>query len=224
MSKKHQLEIACFNYESTLIAQLGGADRIELCNHFQEGGTTPDYTIAAKARQHILINLFVMIRPRGGNFVYTDDEFEQMKKDIAHFKSTGIDGFVFGILHSDNTINLSQNKTLVELASPMPCSFHRAFDRTINHSHSLEAVIECGFQTLLTSGFASSAMLGLHHLTSLIKQAGNRICIMPGGGVRSDNIDTIKNNTKASYYHSSAIIEGETANFDEVKALKHHLI
>ena len=76
MSKKHQLEIACFNYESTLIAQLGGADRIELSNHFHEGGTTPDYTIAAKARQHILIDLFVMIRPRGGNFVYTDDEFE----------------------------------------------------------------------------------------------------------------------------------------------------
>ncbi|MBL7887991.1 MAG: copper homeostasis protein CutC [Bacteroidia bacterium] len=219
----NKLEIACFNYQSALIAQQGGADRIELCDNFKEGGTTPDYSIVAKASNEIKIDLFVMIRPRGGNFVYTSEEFEQMKKDILHFKNLNVDGFVFGILNEDNSINIQQNKELIQLASPLPCSFHRAFDKIDNQQTALESVINCGFKTILTSGFTSSAMNGIKNLEQLVKASRNRITIMPGGGVRSSNIAQIKNKTQAHYYHSSAIIQGDIADVNEVKKLKEQL-
>ncbi len=219
----NKLEIACFNYESALIAQQGGADRIELCDNFKEGGTTPDYSIVAKARNEIKIDLFIMIRPRGGNFVYTNEEFDQMKKDILHFKNLNVDGFVFGILNEDNSINIQQNKELIQLASPLPCSFHRAFDKINDQNTALDIVINCGFKTILTSGFTSSAMDGMDNLDQLVKQAGNKISIMPGGGVRSSNIAQIKNKTQAHYYHSSAIIQGNIADVNEVKKLKEQL-
>ncbi|MCC6837975.1 MAG: copper homeostasis protein CutC [Bacteroidia bacterium] len=219
----NKLEIACFNYESALIAQQGGADRIELCDNFKEGGTTPDHMIVAKARTEIKIDLFVMIRPRGGNFVYTNEEFDQMKKDILQFKNLNVDGFVFGILHNDNSINIKQNIELIKLAAPLPCSFHRAFDKVNDQKTALEIVIECGFKTILTSGFTSSAMDGIENLEQLVKASKNRISIMPGGGVRSSNIAQIKNKTQASYYHSSAIIQGNIADLNEVKKLKEQL-
>lgn len=219
----NKLEIACFNYESALIAQQGGADRIELCDNFKEGGTTPDYSIVAKARNEIKIDLFAMIRPRGGNFVYTSEEFDQMKKDIFHFKNLNVDGFVFGILNEDNSINIQQNKELIQLASPLPCSFHRAFDKINDQKTALEIVINCGFKTILTSGFTSSAIDGMDNLEQLVKQAENKISIMPGGGVRSSNIAQIKNKTQAHYYHSSAVIQGDIADVNEVKKLKEQL-
>lgn len=219
----NKLEIACFNYESALIAQQGGADRIELCDNFKEGGTTPDYSIVAKARNEIKIDLFIMIRPRGGNFVYTNEEFDQMKKDILHFKNLNVDGFVFGILNEDNSINIQQNKELIQLASPLPCSFHRAFDKINDQNTALDIVINCGFKTILTSGFTSSAMDGIENLEQLVKQAGYKISIMPGGGVRSSNIAQIKNKTQAHYYHSSAIIQGDIADMNELKKLKEQL-
>ncbi|MCK6649589.1 MAG: copper homeostasis protein CutC [Bacteroidia bacterium] len=219
----NKLEIACFNYESALIAQQGGADRIELCDNFKEGGTTPEYTIVAKARKEIKIDLFIMIRPRGGNFVYTNEEFDQMKKDILHFKNLNVDGFVFGILNEDNSINIQQNKELIQLASPLPCSFHRAFDKINDQNTALDIVINCGFKTILTSGFTSSAMDGIENLEQLVKQARYKISIMPGGGVRSSNIAQIKNKTQAHYYHSSAIIQGDIADMNELKKLKEQL-
>lgn len=219
----NKLEIACFNYESALIAQQGGADRIELCDNFKEGGTTPDHSIVAKARNEIKIDLFAMIRPRGGNFVYTSEEFDQMKKDIFHFKNLNVDGFVFGILNEDNSINIQQNKELIQLASPLPCSFHRAFDKINDQKTALEIVINCGFKTILTSGFTSSAIDGMDNLEQLVKQAENKISIMPGGGVRSSNIAQIKNKTQAHYYHSSAVIQGDIADVNEVKKLKEQL-
>ncbi len=219
----NKLEIACFNYESALIAQQGGADRIELCDNFKEGGTTPEYAIATKARKEIKIDLLIMIRPRGGNFVYTNAELDQMKKDILYFKSLNVDGFVLGILNNDNSINIEQNTELVQLASPLPCSFHRAFDKVKDPQTALETVINCGFKTVLTSGFTSSAMDGIDNLNQLVNNANDRITIMPGGGVRSSNIAEIKNKTKAHYYHSSAIINGEIADIDEVKKLKEQL-
>ena len=219
----NKLEIACFNYESALIAQQGGADRIELCDNFKEGGTTPEYTIVAKARKEIKIDLFIMIRPRGGNFVYTNEEFDQMKKDILHFKNLNVDGFVFGILNEDNSINIQQNKELIQLASPLPCSFHRAFDKINDQNTALDIVINCVFKTILTSGFTSSAMDGIENLEQLVKQARYKISIMPGGGVRSSNIAQIKNKTQAHYYHSSAIIQGDIADMNELKKLKEQL-
>ena len=222
--KKQELEIACFNLESAIIAQENGADRVELCANMKEGGTTPDFKITEKARKELSIKLNVMIRPRGGDFVYTDTEFEQMKAEILVFKKLNVDGFVFGILDEEGNINKEQNKELVAFANPIPCTFHRAFDVVNNVYQSLESVIECGFKTILTSGQEKNVVEGIAVLAELVEKANNRITIMPGGGLRSMNIGLLREKTKASFYHSSAIVEpGETASGDEVKALKANL-
>ena len=217
----NKLEIACFNLKSALIAQENGADRVELCANMKEGGTTPDFKIAEQARKELDIDLNVMIRPRGGDFVYTDAEFEQMKSEIVALKKLNIDGFVFGILDREGNVNMDQNQELVALADPIPCTFHRAFDVVNNMYQSLENVIECGFKTILTSGQKENVVEGITILAELVKKANNRIVIMPGGGLRSTNIGLLKEKTNATFYHSSAIVElGETANGGEVKALK----
>ena len=219
-----KLEIACFNLKSAIIAQENGADRVELCAEMKEGGTTPDFEITKQARKELTIDLNVMIRPRGGDFVYTNAEFEQMKAEILAFKKLNVDGFVFGILDKDGNFDKEQNMELVALANPIPCTFHRAFDVVNNVFQSLESVIECGFKTILTSGQKEKVVEGITVLTELVKKANNRIIIMPGGGLRSTNIGLLKEKTKASFYHSSAIVDkGETANGDEVKALKEKL-
>lgn len=210
--------------ESALVAQKGGANRIEFCDNIKEGGTTPDVEATKKLRQEITVDLYVMIRPRGGNFCYTESEFQQMKIDIQHFKTIGVNGFVFGILNEDKTINAQQNTELVELAKPLPCTFHRAFDEVSDIFSSLESVIQCGFSTILTSGTMPNVTEGVSVLKQLVEKANNRISIMPGGGLRSTNINLIQQQTDAGFYHSSAITDGsETANIEEVKALKLNL-
>ena len=222
--KKYQLEIACFNLESALIAQNNGADRVELCADMKEGGTTPDLGIAKLARKELTIHLYVMIRPRGGNFVYSDVEFEQMKSEIIQLKKVQVDGFVFGILNQDGSINKEQNTALIALADPLPCTFHRAFDIVGNVFQSLEDVIDCGFKTILTSGQGENVIDGLGVLTELAEKANNRITIMPGGGLRSSNVKVLKTKMNAGFYHSSAIIDGTgIANGDEVGMLKANL-
>jgi copper homeostasis protein len=219
--QKGKLEIACFNPESAFIAQQNGADRIELCADRNAGGTTPDYEITKNVRAALSIDLNVMIRPRGGDFVYSDDEFEQMKESILSFKKMKVDGFVFGILKEDGSINERQNKELVALANPLPCTFHRAFDEVKDVYESLESVIECGFKTILTSGQANNVVEGIDVLAALVKKANNLIIIMPGGGLRSTNCKVLKERTTAVFYHSSAIVDfEETANGAEVRALK----
>lgn len=225
-----KLEIACFNLESALIAQQGGADRIELCDDFSCGGITPNYGTFETARKLISIDLFVMIRPRGGNFVYSDDEFEQMKKDILHFKKMNANGFVFGILNEDGSVNIDQNRELVELAQPIPCSFHRAFDISKDLEKNLEDVVECGFKTILTSGQTKSAIEGIDQLIKLVNLSNGRIIIMPGGGVRSSNIELLKSKVETIYFHSSAIaclpdrqVKNDVADLEEVKLLKEKL-
>ena len=219
-----KLEIARFNLKSAIIAQENAQDRVELCAEMKEGGTTPDFEITKQARKELTIDLNVMIRPRGGDFVYTNAEFEQMKAEILAFKKLNVDGFVFGILDKDGNFDKEQNMELVALANPIPCTFHRAFDVVNNVFQSLESVIECGFKTILTSGQKENVVEGITVLTELVKKANNRIIIMPGGGLRSTNIGLLKEKTKASFYNSSAIVDkGETANGDEVKALKEKL-
>jgi len=216
-----KLEIACFNPESAVIAQQGGADRIELCANIKEGGTTPDLEITRQTREQLTIPLYVMIRPRGGSFVYSEDEFQQMKKEIQQFKTLGVNGFVFGILNHDRTINMKQNSELVAMAKPLPCTFHRAFDEVTDVLLSLEDVIQCGFSTILTSGTMPNVVEGITVLQQLVEKANNRITIMPGGGLRSGNIKKLQQHTNAGFYHSSAITDGsETANIDEVRTLK----
>lgn len=220
----NKLEIACFNLESALISQQNGADRIELCDGISVGGTTPNAEMVSWAKAILTIDLYVMIRPRGGNFVYSDAEFQQMKSEIQVLKKLNVDGFVFGILNEDKTINIDQNAELVNLAKPFPCTFHRAFDEAADLSQSLEDVIQCGFQTILTSGQKPNVVEGVNQLAALAEKANGRITIMPGGGLRSSNISEIRNKTKAGFYHSSAITDGtETAVASEVMALKSNL-
>ncbi len=219
-----QLEIACFNLQSAIIAQESGADRVELCDGITLGGITPNSEMVAKARQGLTIDLNVMIRPRGGNFVYSDAEFEQMKSEIVAFKKYNVNGFVFGILNENNTINIEQNTELVQLTHPFPCTFHRAFDEVLDAFKALEDCIDCGFKTILTSGQAPNVMEGSLQLAELVSKANNRITIMPGGGLRSSNITIVQQQTKANFYHSSAITDGgETANAVEVERLLYHL-
>lgn len=216
-----KIEIACFNVRSAIIAQQNEADRVELCADMNLGGTTPTIADIKEVRNSVIIDLNVMIRPRGGNFEYTDIEFQQMKNEIITIKELGVDGLVFGILNADNTVNISQNTELVELAYPLPCTFHRAFDEVKAMEIALEDVIGCGFKTILTSGCKPNVNDGLLNLKKLVTWASNRIIIMPGGGLRSTNIESVLQETGALCYHSSAITDGtETAVPDEVKALK----
>jgi copper homeostasis protein len=224
MSNKN-LEIACFNAESAVIAQINGADRVELCDNMLEGGTTPNFEIVRKVRDKLSIKMNVMIRPRGGGFVYTDAEFEQMKAEIEQFKDINVDGFVFGILNTNNSFDAERNKELVSLASPASCTFHRAFDVISNVYESLELVIDCGFQTVLTSGQGENVMEGIEVLQALVEKANGRIIVMPGGGLRSTNIGILDQKVKASFYHSSAITDSsQIANGGEVKSIKNYLV
>ena len=224
MSQNKKIEIACFNLESAIIAQKAGADRVELCADMLEGGITPAIEIIQIARENLSIDINVMIRPRGGNFVYSNSEFEQMKSEIEIIKKLGVNGFVFGILNEDKSINVDQNKELVELAKPFPCTFHRAFDEVLDYEQALEDVISFGFSTILTSGTFPNVMEGKEVLKQLVIQANNRIEIMPGGGLRSANISALDEMVNANWYHSSAITDGsETASLDEIIQLKKNL-
>ena len=201
---KFLLETIAFNIESCKIAQAAGADRIELCDNPGEGGTTASYGFIKAARQILKIDLFPIIRPRGGDFFYSDDEFEIMKTDIQVCKELGCDGVVFGILNDDATIDKVRCKILVQLSYPMSVTFHRAFDRVTDPSQALEDVIECGFERILTSGFYPTAMEGSDNLKKLIQVADERIIIMPGSGIRSSNIKQLKESTNAIEFHTSA--------------------
>jgi len=219
-----KIEIACFNLESALIAQKAGADRVELCANMSVGGTTPLIEMIQQAREHLTIDLYVMIRPRGGNFVYSDSELEEMKSEIETIKKLGVNGFVFGILNENEIINIEQNKVLVELSKPFPCTFHRAFDKVLDCEKALEDVISCGFSTILTSGTFSNVIEGKEVLKQLVIQANNRIEIMPGGGLRSINISALNEMVDANWYHSSAITDGsEIASPEEIVQLKKKL-
>ena len=220
-----KIEIACFNLDSAIIAQNTGADRVELCADMLVGGTTPTIEIIKQAREHLNIDLYIMIRPRGGNFVYSDSEFEQMKSEIEAIKKLGVNGFVFGILKDDNTINIEQNLELVELAKSFPCTFHRAFDEILDYEKALENVISCGFSALLTSGTFPNVMEGKYVLKQLVIQANNRIEIMPGGGLRSTNISELDEMVNTNWCHSSAITDGsEIASPEEIVQLKKKLL
>lgn len=220
-----KIEIACFNLESAILAQRAGADRVELCANSSVGGTTPSIEIIRQAREHLTIDIYAMIRPRGGNFVYSEAELEQMKLEIDIIKKLGVNGFVFGILNEDNTVNKEQNNALVEFAAPFPSTFHRAFDAVPNYGQALEKVISCGFSTILTSGAFSNVIEGQEVLKKLVVQAKNRIEIMPGGGLRSTNISELNQIVGANWYHSSAITDGgEIANPNEIMQLKEKLL
>ena len=201
---KFKLEVIGFTIESCMIAQAAGAHRIELCDNPSEGGTTPSYGFIKTARENLSIELYPIIRPRGGDFLYSEIEFEVMKADIENCKSLGCDGVVIGILNADGTVDKKRCKQLVEIAHPMKVTFHRAFDRTNDPFKAMEDIISIGCERILTSGQKNLATDGEELLNKLVKQANNRIIIMPGSGVNSDNIETLVKNTNATEFHTSA--------------------
>jgi copper homeostasis protein len=214
------LEIACFNAESALIAESSGAHRIELCKEQALGGTTPLISTFQSVKKAVKIPVNVMIRPRGMDFVYDDDEFLQMKKDIESF--TGVDGFVFGILR-DGKVDEERCRVLVEKSEGRPCTFHRAFDEIPESQMmaELEVLVRCGFKSVLTSGGRKNALEGRKVLGELVEAAKGRIDIIAGGGVRSSNLEMLRKETSAGWFHSSAIVDpgGEVASRDEVTRL-----
>ncbi len=201
-----QLEVIGFNIESCVTAQSSGAHRIELCDNPFDGGTTPSYGFIKAAREILSIDLYPIIRPRGGDFLYTDREFEIMKTDVQLCRELGCDGVVIGMLHADGTVDKIRCRQLVDLAYPMGVTFHRAFDRTNDPFKALEDIIEIGCERILTSGQMPGALEGAELIYALIQQADERIIIMPGSGVHSDNIIALAEQTGAKEFHTSARI------------------
>ncbi len=201
-----QLEIIAFNTESCLIAQANGATRIELCVNPGDGGTTPSYGYIKAARKILQIELYCMIRPRGGDFFYSQEEFEAMQEDIQNAKNLGCDGVVIGMLNKDGSVAKEQCKKLVELAYPMSVTYQRAFDRVNAPFAALEDVIDCGCERILTSGLVPSCMDGAELIGELNKKADSRIIIMPGSGLRSSNVIEMAKITDATEFHTSARI------------------
>lgn len=199
-----KLELIAFNIQSCIDAQAAGAHRIELCDNPADGGTTPSYGFIKAARDKLTIDLYPIIRPRGGDFLYTDDEFDIMKSEIKVCKVFGCNGIVTGMLNADGTVDKKRCKELVELARPMGVTFHRAFDRTVDLLQAMEDVIETGCERILTSGGVPNAMDGAEMIAQLVTKAAGRIIIMPGSGIRADNIKMLAEKTGAVEFHSSA--------------------
>jgi copper homeostasis protein len=199
-----KLEVIAFTLESCSIIQRAGAHRIELCDNPAEGGTTPSFGFIKEARKLVTIELYPMIRPRGGDFLYSAHEFAMMKQDIQLCKELGCDGVVIGLLHTNGTIDKVRTAQLIELAYPLGVTFHRAFDRTRDGLEAMETLIEIGCERILTSGLQPNVTEGADMLAQLVKASDDRIIIMPGSGVRSKNIHTIARQTGAVEFHTSA--------------------
>jgi copper homeostasis protein len=214
------LEIACFNPVSAQTACSAGADRIELCNNQHLGGTSPPLEWVQQVKRVVSTPIFVMIRPRGGDFYYSVSEFESMQADIAQFKPY-VDGFVFGILSEDRRVDVLRTADLVQRASPLPCTFHRAFDEVADVEQALEDIAQTGCRTILSSGGAQNASQGKETLARLVQLAAGRIVLMPGGGVRASNLAGLCWSTRASAFHSAATPSGgEHADPSEIQAMK----
>ena len=197
------LEICANSYQSALNAQNAGANRIELCSELSVGGITPSHGLLQKIAEKITIPVHVLVRPRSGNFFYSKDEFEQIKKDIKICKDFGFQGIVCAVLHSDNTIDIERTKELVELSKPLSFTFHRAFDCVPNPKKEILNLIDLGVNRVLTSGQKEKAIDGIELLKQLKEITENKIIILPGSGINSENVTYFK---KAGFQeiHTSA--------------------
>jgi copper homeostasis protein len=199
-----KIEIVVYNIESALKAQEGGADRIELCDNPGEGGTTPSYGTIQLVRQNVSLDVYVMIRPRGGDFFYSSYEFHSMKRDISQCQKLSVDGIVLGILTPEGTLDKKRCKELIAQARPLKVTCHRAFDMTRDPFEALEDCIEAGFDRILTAGQQAVASAGADLIGELIKKAAGRISIMPGSGVNENTIQEILSKSSATEIHFSA--------------------
>lgn len=187
LSQKPLVEVCAYSFESCVAAEKAQANRIELCSSMFEGGTTPSAGLVKMVLQKVKIEVHVMIRPRGGDFCYTDDEIEVMKADILSMKALGCSGIVLGILQTDGKVNVLQTAELVNLAKPMQVTFHRAIDMTPDYFEALEAIIEAGCDRVLTSGQKNLAIEGIEQIIQLVEKAKKRIQIMVGSGINKNN-------------------------------------
>jgi copper homeostasis protein len=195
------VEVCVDSLDSAIAAERGGAARVELCAGLAEGGVTPSAGLIATARQKLAIGLHVMIRPRAGDFYYSADEFDVMRRDVLMAKQLGAEGVVFGILDADANIDVQKTRVLVDLARPLSVTFHRAFDMSADLFRSLEQVRETGADRILTSGGAQTAVEGAATLRRLVEQAGEHVRIMACGGINDQNVRTVLERTAAREIH-----------------------
>jgi copper homeostasis protein len=196
-----KVEICVDSVESAINAQIAGADRVELCDNLLEGGTTPGYGTIVSARNNLNIGLNVIIRPRGGDFLYSDLEYDIMRRDIEACGECGVNGIVIGLLKQDGSIDTDRTAKLIEFAYPMEVTFHRAFDVCSDPLRGLEEIISTGAKRVLTSGQKNSVPEGMELIRHLVEKAADRIIIMPGGGINLSNIEVIARSTAAKEYH-----------------------
>lgn len=195
------LEICVDSVESAMAAERGGAQRVELCGDLLEGGITPGPGLIEQVRKNLEIDVFVMVRPRGGDFFYTAHEFESMKADIQHAKTLGADGIVLGILDEDGYVDVERTRELVELSQPLPVTFHRAIDVSADYTDSLDRIIASGAQRVLTSGGGRRAADSLDQIADAVERTQGRLTIMAGGGLNAETIRTVAA-TGATEFHS----------------------
>jgi copper homeostasis protein len=196
-------EVVIDSIHSALAAEQGGANRVELCDNLFDGGTTPSAGTIKVVRKNLKIDVNIMIRPRGGDFLYSDLEFEIMKNDINIAKSLGANGVVFGILLEDGSIDVARTEELIKLARPLNVTFHRAFDMVRDPYKALDELIQLKVDRILSSGLERTAMEGAELLKDLIEKSKGKIIIMPGGGITERNIGKIYQVTKAKEFHIS---------------------
>jgi copper homeostasis protein len=207
MNKTIMLEICADSIESAIAAERGGADRIELCSALAEGGVTPSSGLMAAVRSRLGLPLCVIIRPRGGDFLYSSDEFEIMRHDVITARQLGADGVVLGILRENGTIDTDRTRTLIEIARPMQVTFHRAFDMSSDLGRALEDVIATGADRILTSGGEQCAQSGISNIAALVKQAAGRIAVMAGAGINLANLRDILDRTGVREIHTTARVK-----------------
>lgn len=198
-----KLEVPVYTVEAALLAAKHGADRLELCADVGEGGTTPSVGLLTYLKERVSIPIFVMIRPRGGDFCYSPEEVTVMEQDIRLMGAAGADGFVFGALHKDGSVNADECRRLIAVAQDRPCTFHRAIDVASDLMVALRTVIACGFRRVLTSGARNSVDEGLGNLLEMLETAGDAITVMPGGGTRPEHLPELAKTGYLREIHSS---------------------
>lgn len=229
MSLQPLLEITVESLDTALAAERGGADRIELCTELIHGGITPSVATLRKVHEELDIPIFCIIRPRTGDFVYSEKEFVSMKRDISAARELGIEGVVLGVLRPDRSVDVERTAELVQWARPLEVTFHRAFDETPDHAQALEDVIATEATRILTTGGAATAVQGAETVKRLVEAAGKRIVIMPGGGLDAANVVQLAAQTHAQEFHSGlgSVLPYGSSNLQrfetEIRAMKRQL-
>lgn len=209
------IEAAVESLDDALAAVDGGADRLELCANLADGGTTPSEALIAEVMEQVAVPVFVMVRPRGGSFVYSTSELEEMRRSMDRARELDVDGFVLGVLNASNRVDVIRTQSLVDVAGDLPVTFHRAFDRVADRVDALDTLIDLGIGRVLTSGGAPTAAQGMAQLRELVESAGGGIVILAGGGVRFQNVLELVEETGVTEVHARC--EGES---DRIRAIR----